>query len=545
VKANEPAEGLRVKVKRTITQPRAVGVYDFVLYDKSSGIPLFPFVPDPGLTENVLLSVMSRVGRKMPESDEQEASSFVSFCRCFNQDKIVPPVDFGTFEEWLSGTSYGGPRKRALRDLRAKVSKLEEEYRKCQCFGKDEGYLEPKQLRPICSLTDDYKALLGQYVKKCDDTLFKLKYFVKHTNPRDWPELLRSTFKDENVMETDFSSFESHHYGFRAIVVREWLQHSLQNAPEWVRHFVGVLTGQVNTLRFKDVTCWVDERLMSGALWTSSANGYLNLMLMSYIILKSKYPELSGAALYGKFAEFVGLIEGDDGLTVSTSIDEKLIDKLGLKLKFEHHERYHMASFCGVVCDPDESAIVADPLKVLMNFFRLKHCYARSQKKVRMALYRAKALSYLCNYKNAPIIGPLAYEMCLKTKDFDARAAIDKLEERHAGFARLALSEKAYLDAPKITMKSRIVVERHFGFSVQEQLSIEEAIQSHGEKLVVCLGGCPGRITEDHFRNAKNLMAFGDAPGADPSAFGRINSLLDALTPSKTLQTKLEAHSVP
>ena len=65
-----------------------------------------------------------------------------------------------------------------------------------------------------------------------------------------------------------------------------------------LKDLVCYLMGARNECSFKHVHASVDERLMSGALWTSSANGMLNLLLSSYISARTVLP--NAAIVTGK-----------------------------------------------------------------------------------------------------------------------------------------------------------------------------------------------------------------------------------------------------
>jgi len=342
-------------------------------------------------------------------------------------------------------------------------------------FLKREPYPEPKNPRVINSPSDASKAWLGWLVYLIDKKTFSSHpAFVKGSDPSTWPSKLERCFASNPVMETDFSSFEAHHRGVYSRIVYYWLMHMSRNVgTNAERRLISRLVLGSNLTVMSCLRARVDQRLMSGSLWTSSANGMLNLLIMNYLVCRTMQPHMPAELLATVTDQyFQGFVEGDDGICRDVGVSQDLIDGLGLKLEFERKNHFSDASFCGIVCDPSELIIVTDVLKVIRNFFVLPIEYSDSTSR-QLAMLRAKAMSYSYLYKNCPVIGWLAYHVCFLTRGIDIAPVSTELNWMQKLTLPLAQEYRTYLTLPNISLASRHVVERRFGFSVSEQIEFE------------------------------------------------------------------------
>jgi predicted nucleic acid-binding Zn-ribbon protein len=284
-------------------------------------------------------------------------------------------------------------------------------------------------------------------------------------------------------METDFSSFEAHHRDGFAEIGRFWMMHMCRECgTNGFRRMVSRMLKGTNTSVFKSITASVDERLMSGAMWTSSQNGVLNLLIMSYLNGRTMFPDVDPTSLaHNVDSFFCGLVEGDDGICRDRRVDPSLISSLGIDLKFKTFKHFGDASFCGNVCDPFELRVVSDPIKVLKNFFVLPSKYRGSRETLCNAMLRAKALSYKYSLNDCPIIGPLCHSICNLTRSVSIDSALTELEDHKRDLVRRSVLAKTWKDEPNITQRSRELVESHFGVSIAKQLEIEQIISQSSD----------------------------------------------------------------
>lgn len=504
VKLAKPSENMKIKVN---TKPYSdyqlaafygpIGIVDDILR-RPILVPYWPHITHP---LNQVVAAVHRFGRQMPEPTADHAERFLSFSKVLIpmiwpdrlRDEDVPSV-----VEWLSKTSYSGGRKEQLYRLFKSIEHTMEKFAESKSFIKDEAYWEPKNARAINSPTDESKTILGPLFRAIDKQTFKAKYFVKGTNPRDWPKRLYDTLGDSAVTETDFSAFESHHSGIFSEVVYFWMSHMIKDITRIrpMRDLLAKLVLGRNHINFKHIQVDVDQRLMSGSLWTSSANGVLNLMIMMYLAsLSASGSDDPNDMADWAHSNFVGFVEGDDGLCIDYGIRKQDIEGLGCVLDMEPHANFTEANFCGIVCDSQNLVVLKDPLPALAKLFLLPAKYRQSSKRVQRALYRARALSYLCNFSSTPVLAAACHWILRRTHTVDITRALNSLDAHHREFARLAdheLREQknalrklgatgVELDVAgrvEIDIASRRICELRFGISIADQLAYERVFDT-------------------------------------------------------------------
>jgi hypothetical protein len=481
---NDPDESLSIVVKRDHhSQLQPMAVYSTMrLHDVHYDWPMnVPFIPDVTSRDNSIAAAVHRYGRAMPRWDPEVMRDFVAYSKAFIVANFVPLncEDVKTFSEWLESTPYSEKRRKELALLRNQRPEIDRKTVVSKAFIKEEGYPEPKNARAINSPSDESKALVGNLIHAIDKKTFSLPWFVKGSDPRDWPRKLADTLGGARVMETDFSSFEAHHRGEFSKLVLFWIMHMIRRCgfKPWFKRLIHRMVLGSNTSEFKHIKVTVDQKLMSGAMWTSSSNGVLNLLIMSYLTQRTRHPSMPPEDLADTTrTEFRGFVEGDDGLCEDVSVQQSLIDALGLCLKFETHDNFAEASFCGIVCDPSELKIVKDPNRVLSSFFVLPRKYVGAKESVHRALLRAKALSYYYNFGDAPIVGALCKRVLDDTRGIDVRSVSSEMTERERHFMHGAIAEKKFMEYVGPSMPMRLLVERHFGISPERQMDIEQSL---------------------------------------------------------------------
>lgn len=473
-----PSPDLRIKVKSYTDSHSIVGCYgDFRVVGNGGRIECVGYVPSFTSVSNAIGACIHRFGREMKPFDEDTQADFEGFSKHLIETILTPLTqrELYTFDEWLANTSYSGKRKDALREL-WREPKFDSTVLESKAFGKWEVYDEMKQMRAINSPSDQSKAILGPLIYSSDKATFKAKYFVKGSDPRTWPQKLRAAFGGRPVVETDFSSFESHHRGCFARVVRHWLHHMTSGvATELQVQLIDELVLGVNRSVFKNITASIPECLMSGAMWTSSANGILNLCIMGYLAARTRVPDGDHAELVEWFkSSFNGFVEGDDGICEDVGVEDDLILRLGVDLAFDRHDNFCQANFCGITCPFEDGAIICDPLKVLRKFFLVPVQYMRSSERTLKSLIRAKAMSYITLYRDCPIIGELAHRVLYLTRGYKANdALINKYSVMNV------LCEDVHTP-PNVAVSTRILMQEKFGISVERQLTIEDEIRHGG-----------------------------------------------------------------
>lgn len=358
---------------------------------------------------------------------------------------------------------------------------VDERYWRVKSFMKDEGYLENKHGRGINSRTDAFKCLVGPMFHRIEQEVFKLPEFVKYVSVRDRAQYIMEQlyFPGLEYVITDYTSFEC---GF----VREMMGncefkmyiYMIRHTPLYFRMLVVCweVIGGENVCTFKYFVIWVLATRMSGEMCTSLGNGWANFCLMSFVAYKSN-------------VKFKGEFEGDDGLAVvlQGKLDVELFERLGMRIKLEKVSHIEEASFCGLLFDPQDMAIITNPVKVLANFAWGKAAYRGASDAVLRQLLRAKALSFLYQYPACPIVTELAIYAERLTRNVRIRKSlIDRMDqyERKRLSQALAWFEENKTQIAKdenrhpIGINTRLLMERQFGVTVHAQLAIEGLFRS-------------------------------------------------------------------
>jgi hypothetical protein len=480
VEMNEPDDLLQLDVKdyRTLA-PKPVGILPKFKHVQP-GYPhpvLVPFHADLRSVPNMIAATVHRFGCAMPEREgvlmalfERVSKRFITSHFSQVDVRLVPSL-----ATWLE--RYPGPRLRSLVKTWDSTRVLgRDSIVRVESFLKDEVYMKPKNPRGINSYSDESKMVLGPLMHAADKVIFKSKHYVKGTNPKEWPQKMEALFGNSRVIGTDFSSMEAHHCGVYARIVYFAFAHVLKHVPgaRYVRALLKRLMLGVNEITFGPLRIRLLQRLMSGALWTSSGNGVLNLLLMGFMSALSSGCHDEDAILQFMLHKFVGLFEGDDGLCVDYGIEADLPEKMGLKLKFDKFADYSRAGFCKVYCDRGSMTTIREPIEVLAKFFLLPSKYALGDKS-HLALLRAKALSYGVMYSKCPILGALIQRVLWTTSGY-------MVKQSH--FDAVKLYHSQYEDLPKrienaeTPESARHLMSEIFGISVDEQLRIERVLNA-------------------------------------------------------------------
>lgn len=521
VKLNDPAPTLDIKLNNIAkTWGPKRGRVAFILkrhciVDELGWPTMLPLIPDFLNPVNQIAACIHRFGCLMPDGLQSRVTDFEIYAKNFIVENLDPlePDELISFDEWLEGTPYDQSRKKYLRETRESIEKINMEHMlEVLSFIKNEGYQEPKNPRAINSPCDAYKVLTGNVQKSVDIKTFKLPWFVKGSDPTTWPRRMHEMLGDSHVVGTDFSSFEAHHRDAFSNVIHFWMNYMTSKINDRVYNTITkrLLIG-TNKCKFKMLTAQIDQRLMSGAMWTSSSNGILNLLISSYLAMRTKYPNMDPIALSELAGdEFKGLFEGDDGIALDTGFSDQLIEELGLKLKFSRHEHFSEASFCSIICSRDGTIVVTDPRKIIRKFFVMETRYRDMRIGKIEGLLRARALSYKYLYGNTPIVGALFDRVLSNTVGVDPRAYL----KDGNWFLRDVTQTKVlavWKNKANVTMEARIMVEKSYGITIDNQLYMEACINSNKKgPITMELGEIANSVDRDHA--ARYLTESGSEP---------------------------------
>lgn len=408
----------------------------------------------------------------------QEFDAFVDSWLVENMTPLDPHSDT-TVETWLESTSYPKWRREQLSKTSEQLEERgwKEGYAHVKSFIKDEPYPDWKHCRPINSRSDHAKVRVAPIFRLIEKKLFERPEFIKKVPIKDRPKYIyeRVYRLGKKYIETDYTTFEAL---FSAEIMEacemklyKYMSQDLPDGPAWYQQVHDLMTG-TNKCHFKNFTANVRAKRMSGEMCTSLGNGFTNLMLMLFVAHKCG-------------AEVTGVVEGDDGLfVVEGEIDVTYFQKLGMDIKLEYHENINEASFCGLIFDPDDLINVTDPLEVLANFGWTSSLYMGCSKKTKRQLIRAKSLSLLAQYPGMPIVQELALyglRMTEGEKMCDILRRLYKTNMWEREYVLNALDLTRIGEAMPVPRNTRLLVEKKFGVTIEDQLRIEELLRSKND----------------------------------------------------------------
>lgn len=521
---NNPSQNLAITIRKTNPKPeRLVEAFMCSLRIRERGLDrplLVPLRPLRDSVENQIASVIHRLGRAQPVGVDEVRRHFVVYA------KIVIPLlwqvtpqneDIECLEDYLRGSKYSINQQRMMLNAALNQTHPESNEIKLSSFLKAEGYAPKlyrgqyvyKQARSINPYSTLLTSLLGPLFKQIDAFTMKnqenigARFFVKGTDPSTWPKRMRDIFGRDPVIHGDFSSFESHHHDEFSAAVRFWMMHMMRHlvGARALREIVTRCVSGRNQMRFSKINVEADEVLMSGALWTSSSNAVLNLLMNSYMAATAS--GLRDPVEMAKWTceEFKGLFEGDDGLTKDYGMDAAIAERLGVTLEWKRSENFSKAGFCSIVCHPELDLVVREPQKVLRNFFFLDARYMSLRESKKLGLLRAKAMSLLYLCPEAPVISPLCHKVLELTKSINLDYALAESDVYHRDFLNVAIAAKPWQVRRPITDEARQLCADAYNITAEEQLEIEHdiaCVTSKNSVFDLSLSDMVDPLTYDH-----------------------------------------------
>lgn len=358
-------------------------------------------------------------------------------------------------------------------------------------FIKGESYGEFKYPRIICALSDATKALFGpitRRVEKCffDKTRSPLgKFFVKKIPVIDRPAHLECLFGEQSVTVGDFSSFECHHRGpFARALKFAFFKLLGDSLPRNIRYLLSQLLNGHNTLQSKTtgVEACIEDTLMSGAPWTSFMNAMLSMFLLTYARLRQVHPDASSGELAKHVLDVQALFEGDDSIMLGGAYDSAIINRLGIKLKSKTFAHCGLAEFCGILKPQGVEAVLTDPIKVVVKFFELPQQLMNARDSTQGSYFRAKALSYLYQYRTCPVVAHLATAVLQRTRNYSSESKLLSYRRNEVFEEAKSRSFKFMrFEDIRIEQQSRVLVEDRFGLSVSSQLAMEQQFRDYAQ----------------------------------------------------------------
>lgn len=441
-----------------------------------------PF-PDTDDVRSNIQGAVHRFLRRVPPADPILLSRLAMFVRRFVVEHFAPlaqDTDL-SLETWLASTTYNEVRKNQLRrtyvDLMQRGIGSIDLTNKSHC--KPEFYTEYKNPRMINSRSDEFKVIFGPICKAMESVVYGLQLnghcaFIKHVPVAERARHIIECLYSPNAryIETDHTAFEAHFtpdvMNACELPLYEHLMSLLPQSRALTALVRRALSGK-NKCVFRGFTTTCNGVRMSGDMCTSLGNGFTNLMMV-----------LFACAEHGSHCD--GFVEGDDGVfAVSGVIPGKdYYERLGMELKMEIREDLGTTTFCGIVCDTTVRDNLISPAENLCKF-GWTFSAMKLQPKHHRGLLRAKAMSLLFEAPSCPIVKSLALYGLRVTSDCEIiRDARNSWWEDQV-LATLSNPRARELALAPIDPKSRIVVERVFGISIDAQIAVEHYLDSKSD----------------------------------------------------------------
>jgi hypothetical protein len=437
-------------------------------------------------------SFVKRVARDAPTGQDQElkqrlATFVLDFVRSSGGLRRLTLDDDLAFESWLERTSYSRKKKNELSQLHKKVCELPVKMvcKTVKAFIKNEAYPMYKAPRAILARSDEFKVLVGPMFKAIEELVYDLKspngfpYFIKKIPIPERPKVILENLGDGNgftdeplmhkrrVLVTDYSQFEASFTPEIMDILEMQLYHyMIENLPEFVKfkELIDTLKA-INVCVFRHFKFKIKGRRMSGEMNTSLGNGFSNLMITLFTLT------VHGCRDIRLF------VEGDDCVCTywGPVISSDFLVRLGFLVKLKYLTSPCEASFCGNIFDLFSLVVIADPIKILLNFSWINMKYFRSSHAMKMGLLRSRALSLIYQYSGCPVIQPFAMRVLELTKGF--KAVLDTTIDgyhKHIYEAAIALEPKLQDVLRPVSFKSRELMFSVYEISISFQLMLED-----------------------------------------------------------------------
>jgi len=455
-------------------------------YAMSLGLPINnpPYSTSPNNPINLLCGFFKRITPRLPQLNLLRINRLKVFVTKFLQENFKPfkeIIPFPTLlKQWLDqNNTYSLKKKRRMFAIAVKITdnfthppKLTRRNYILRSFIKREFYPAPKPPRFINSRSDDFKIAVAPYIHAIENEVYKLPYFVKHSDVTNLPLQLIKLRKYPFILETDYTSYEgSFHPLYTDIVECQLFRHFLQHQPYVLRQILTCYMSQKNNITRPRTELLVNDSYtgtvqgtrMSGEMWTSLANGFSNLMNILFLAFEYNL-------------NIDGFVEGDDGLfgLSNNLITPQDFSDLGFTIKMRYTRDLSDTSFCGNSFTPTTLHNMTDPEQITRLNWISDPSYFKANLRTRHQLLKSKALSMYCIAKYTPILGLLCYKIItlLKTNTL-------KWEHYNLWWDKQLEKQinKMNLEKCQPTEADRIYYMKRYHIDLETQLLIEQKIE--------------------------------------------------------------------
>lgn len=275
-------------------------------------------------------------------------------------------------------------------------------------FGKIEKYSEDKPERAILPHRDFIKVCFGIIVSVVSKIVYKVLRGIKGLTNIEKLDKLSSFNWLGLIYELDISRMEAC-YSELIFELEAFLLKTIYPVYTPIIDMFYEFFTNKQTIKTPNFKMFVRSRRMSGEMTTSLTHMLVNWLLIEFAA------EESGSQLL----DF--LLEGDDNITsCDKPINFDCYAALGFKVKVLSRLDRLDTDFCHITTDYSNKSLLRHPGEVILSLFwsQSKRLGGRS-KEVAKRLLLAKALSYVNEYINCPIVVPLCMKIIHLLDDYD------------------------------------------------------------------------------------------------------------------------------
>lgn len=359
-------------------------------------------------------------------------------------------------------------------------------------FVKGERYSKYKYPRGIHACSLDDKCLLGRVVKSVEESVYSQlsQHFLKHIPTRLRAREIRSRLERSGsvYLGLDVTSWESSiTVDISSAVEIPLFTHMCGDlCPDELKYICRQILTK-HKIHYRDFSVKVSGGRMSGDLWTSLGNGFINLMIVKYVCASLGY-------------DADGVVEGDDGLfrcdgPIPT---EDMFARLGFSSRCEVFHDVGEAGFCKMKFDSCDCQ-VTDAVERLVKFGWTR--YVGASQKCRINLLYTKALSLKSEFPQCPMLTAFADYVIRVVLGVPGRRRL-VFDEDRGWTARKIETATAWMEARGvIRSQTRLFYEHLFGVTVDEQLSVESYFDSLTAIVPISHPALKSRIPDVWFDN--------------------------------------------
>lgn len=349
-------------------------------------------------------------------------------------------------------------------------------------FVKDEECDEFKHNRLIQSMSDkakrqDYMGIFSRLVKSVEVVAYDTPGNVKHTTLDERLRRCRALGL-HNLMTSDYSSFEaSHKKNVCEAVFRPFFMHVFQLLPKQ-REYVDLIMHMLTTDRMYTIgrKSKPDNFLVAFDIIPIEQSGDPTTALLNLILNMIAYLDVyseKGVPIE-RTVELI-ILEGDDDVNdpLDLDFDKRDFAKRGLIAKIVKGLSLEQAGLCQMFFHPEVDVICPNPIKKMAACFKVPIKYVHAGQKTHKSLLRMQGMCVLSTHAKSPVVHSMGRAMLRITSGVNVQDAHWELLSYSASVSAAKAVKWSTIENQTVDMRSRLMVERVFGMSVEMQLHIE------------------------------------------------------------------------